>query len=103
MESIEPQPTRRRTEIDIIVLILNHLKREPSRKNQIIMRYGISHRVLTVYLKKLIKSGHVLENQMSTKKGLFYTISESGNQLLLKLQESLDLVQEVLEVEEVLK
>lgn len=96
-EVIEPPKIRRRTEIDIIVLILGHLRRMPSRKTPLLSACQMNHKALGRYLDKLIKSGHVIERPLP--KGRFYVISESGNQLFLKLNEALTLVREVLEIE----
>jgi len=94
-ELVEPK-TRRRTEMDIIVQILDFLRSNPSRKANLIMGCGLSHRVLSKYLSQLVDGGCVIEKKLQNKKGYFYVLSDSGNELRMQLDESLMVVDKIL-------
>ena len=95
---IEPK-IRRRTEMGTIVDILMFLRRTPSRKTQVIMATGTSHKVLSKYIDKLVKGGYIIMHQLSNKTGYFYTMSVQGGEILKQFQDNLALVREIMDVE----
>lgn len=82
--------------MDIVSQIMNHLRRDPSRKQHLMMGCNLAHNVVTRYLARLVKGGHVLELPLSSGKGHFYTISPSGNELIIKLNEAQEAIEELL-------
>ena len=94
-EDVTAPKVIRRTEMDLLVQILSYLKATPARKTQLMNGCNMNHAALRRYINRLVENGHVIAHPLP--RGFsFYTISDSGNQLLLTLQAALGLVQEVL-------
>jgi len=91
-EGIKPPKIQRRARIEVLVKILEHLKRVPSRKTQLLNSCNLNYMAMMRYLYGLMRGGYITEHSLAPKRGSFYTLTEAGEEALIRLNESIDFV-----------